>query len=208
MAIFNSVRIISWELFLVCLIISVGIPAMSLYDTSEVTSSDVYGELLAKFILSGFPVIITFEYFCLRFATAQPEIPKTNHLAISISIPLTYYIVSGLGAHSNISLQLSFYIAWLLILYLIGRNFKSRLKEQEILKPIAIFSFAGTAILAATNLAWTFIYAELLRPNRLELTPYFMIGVATLDCALLFGLLSYTKKISSHKSSKGNCSEK
>jgi hypothetical protein len=113
---------------------------------------------------------------------------------VSPLIPVTYYIVSVFGAHVSILLQLSFYISWFFIIYLVGRLFKSNLKEQEMLKRIAIFAFVGTAILLTINVAWTFIYSEFLRPNQLELTPYFMVGSGVLVWTLLIFLLLYVKR--------------
>ena len=167
---------------------------MSLYGAAEFTARNVVGEFLANIVFSGFFVIVAFEYFHLRYITAQIENSAAALLAISPLIPVTYYVVSVFGAHVSILLQLSFYISWFFIIYLVGRLFKSNLKEQEILKRITIFALVGTAILLTINVAWTFIYSEFLRPNRLELTPYFMVGSGVLSWVLLLFLLLYAKR--------------
>jgi len=194
MNISNILRIVFWGIFLVCLIVFIGIPVMSLYGAAEFTARNVVGEFLANIVFSGFFVIVAFEYFHLRYITAQIENSAAALLAISPLIPVTYYVVSVFGAHVSILLQLSFYISWFFIIYLVGRLFKSNLKEQEILKRITIFALVGTAILLTINVAWTFIYSEFLRPNRLELTPYFMVGSGVLSWVLLLFLLLYAKR--------------
>jgi hypothetical protein len=186
-------RVIFWGLFLFVLMFTLGVPAMSMYVITEFSPESIFGELLAKVAFTGFFVIVAFEYFNLRYKCSSKERLSPAFIGMSALMPITYFMVSIIGAHSTISLQLLFYVIWFVFIFFAGLLIPGNFIGAKIPKFIGLFLSVGLLILLSISTFWTLIYSNYVMPNNLELTPYFMAGSGALSWASLLVLLLFTE---------------
>ena len=187
----KTLRVIFWGLFLFLLMFTLGVPAMSMYVITEFSPENIFGELLAKIAFTGFFVIVAFEYFNLRYKCSTKESLSPAFIGMSALMPITYFMVSVIGAHSSIGLQLLSYIIWFVFIFFAGLLIRGNFIGAKILKFIGLFLGVGLLILLSISTVWTLIYSNYVMPNNLELTPYFMAGSGSLSWVLLLVVLLF-----------------
>lgn len=172
-------RFITWAIFLLVVVATWGI--LGITPGEELRPLESVVTLL---LFSGIPVVAVAELL-LQNRVSTSNNHRVVLVACLIFLPVTFFYVGAINAHSSQLAGLTALAVWSLIAVVLARLAGGHWPSGRLLQNALAFSVGGVIFLwPLSYLAWPHIYHRYLRPNgHLEWTPWLM---------LLFGLLAWS----------------